>query len=102
MMLKPSPNGHNGRNERGHFAKGNPGGPGNPHGKRVGQLRAMLLDQVTDDDWTATIRKLLDDAKAGDKAARTELFTRVLGRPLEADMLDRLEALERAVNKTHK
>jgi len=95
----PSPNGANGRDNGGHFAKGNAGGPGNPHARRVGQLRSMLLQAVTDDDWLAVVAKLIDDAKAGDKAARAELFERVLGKPIEADLIERIEALEAAITE---
>lgn len=94
---QPSPNGTNGRDEGGRFTKGNPGGPGNPHAKRIGQLRSALLEAVTDDDWRAVVRKLIDDAIAGDKAARAELLDRVLGRPIEADLLERIEQLEEAL-----
>jgi hypothetical protein len=98
MSMSPSPSGDNGdRDTRGRFAPGNRAAVGNPHAKRVGQLRAMLLQAVTDDDWLATVRKLIEDAKAGDKAARSELFERVLGRPIEADLIERIEQLEQAL-----
>jgi len=98
-MTQPSPNGTNGRDNCGRFAKGNPGGPGNPYAARVGQLRSMLLEAVTYDDWLAAIRKLIDDAKAGDKAARRELFERTLGKPTEHDLIERLERLEELADK---
>jgi len=95
-MIAPSPNGDNGdaRDASGRFRPGHKGGPGNPHAKRVGQLRSALLKAVSDDDWLAIVRKLIEDAKAGDHAARCELFTRTLGRPTEADLIERLETLE--------
>jgi len=99
MSNRPSPNGTNGRGAGGRFAKGNAGGPGNPYAKRVGQLRSMLLDAVTDEDWLAAIHKLIDDAKSGDKAARRELFERMLGKPVEADLVERLERLEELADK---
>jgi hypothetical protein len=96
-MTPPSPNGDNGRTTGGRFAAGNPGGPGNPYAKRIGELRSALLQAVTDEDWTAMIRKLIDEAKAGERWAIGELLTRVLGKPTEADLIERLEALEAAL-----
>ena len=98
MIDRPLPNGDNGRDAGGRFVKGNPGGKGNPRAKQVADLRRTLLSAVTDDDWLATVRKLIDDAKAGDKAARAELFERTLGKPIEADLIERIEQLEQAIN----
>jgi len=69
MTALPSPNGANGRDGHGRFTTGNPGGPGNPYGQRTGHLRAILLDAVTDDELRASVRKLIEMAKAGDIAA---------------------------------
>ncbi|MFC2081923.1 hypothetical protein ACFLSF_02290 [Candidatus Bipolaricaulota bacterium] len=90
----PKPNGSNGRDERGRFTKGNPGGPGNPYAAQVGRLRSSLLSAITEDDIRAIVAKLVDQARDGDIAAARVLFTRVFGRPLEADILERIEALE--------
>ena len=97
MIQSPSPNGANGRDGRGRFAAGNGGGPGNPYATAVGRLRTALLVAVTEKDLTAVARALIEKAKGGDVAAIRELFDRVLGRPIEADLLERLEALERAI-----
>lgn len=97
MVNPPSPNGSNGRGNRGRFALGNKGGPGNPYASAVGKLRAALLRAVSEKDLAAVARALVDKAKAGDLAAIRELLDRILGRPIEADLLERLEALERAV-----
>jgi len=83
-----------GRGPNGRFLPGNPGGPGNPYAARVGELRAALLNAVTPADLAAIAKTLVVAAKGGDVAAAKVLFERVLGRPLEADILERLEALE--------
>jgi hypothetical protein len=57
------------RSKGGHFAKGNKGGPGNPYAR----------------------------AKDRDLGAAKEVLVRTLGRPLEADLLERIERLEHAV-----
>ena len=78
----------------GRFLQGNPGGPGNPYTKRVAALREALLAEVSPEDLRAIVRVLVDQAKSGDVAAAREVLLRTLGRPVEADLLERLEALE--------
>ena len=103
----PSPNGANrvggggasGRASGGRFAPGNPGGPGNPHAAHVGRLRSALLSAVGPEDLDAIARKLVELAKAGEMPAIRELFDRTLGRPTEADLIERLEALEELAGK---
>ncbi len=82
--------------ETGRFLPGNGGGPGNPYAARVAELRSALLEAVTPGDLAAIVRSLVQAARSGDVAAAKLVFERVLGRPLEADILDRLEALEQA------
>lgn len=78
----------------GRFLPGNRGGPGNPFARRVGELREALLAEVSPEDLRAIVRVLVDQAKSGDVAAAREVLLRTLGRPVEADLLERLEALE--------
>lgn len=84
----------NGRDARGRFTKGNPGGPGNPAAKRVAALRMALLEAVTEDDMRVIVRRLVKEAKAGNIQAAREVLLRTLGRPLEADLVERLDELE--------
>ena len=90
----PSPNGDNGHNPDGTFAKGNPGGPGNPYARRTARLRSVLLDAVSDDDLDAIVRALVDRAKSGDVVAAREIFNRLVGKPGNATDPDRLDADE--------
>ena len=90
-MTLPSPNGRDGR---GRFAPGWRGGPGNPHAKRVGELRSALLAAVTPEDMATIVGKLVELAKAGDVRAIREVMDRTLGKPIEADLIERLEQLE--------
>ena len=94
MNNVPSPNGLNGRDERGRFAAGNPGGPGNPHAKKVGKLRSAMLTAVTDDEMRSIVKKLVELARSGNVPAAKEVLDRCLGRPVEADLLERLDELE--------
>jgi hypothetical protein len=64
---------------------------------QVGRLRSAMLDAVTPDDMDAVLRKLVELAKAGNVPAMRELLDRTLGKPLEADLLERIEAVERAL-----
>ncbi len=90
-MSTPSPNGRDGQ---GRFTPGNPGGPGNPHAKRIGELRAAVLGAVGPEDMTAIVGKLVELARAGDVRAIREVLDRTLGKPVEADLIERLERLE--------
>ena len=98
-MDQRSTNGPNGRDGRGRFAKGNAGGPGNPHAGKVAKLRSAVLAAVKEDDMRQIVERLVRLAKEGDLAAVRELFLRTLGRPLEPDILERLERLEDAVQR---
>jgi hypothetical protein len=60
----------------------------------VAALRAALLEAVTPADMKAIVQKLVELAKGGNIAAPKEVLERCLGRPIEADLLERLEALE--------
>lgn len=82
------------RDQSGRFAAGNSGGPGNPYGRQVAALRQALLEAVTASDMQAIVHKLVEQAKAGDVQAAKEVLLRVLGKPVEADLLERLELLE--------
>ena len=95
MTDNPSTNGSNGeRNPDGTFAKGNSGGPGNPHAARIAKLRAALIEAVTPEDITAIVKRLISEARDGDLTAVKIVFERTLGKPLEADILERIEAIE--------
>ncbi len=98
-MVKPTPNGPNGRDERGRFAPGNVGGPGNPHAKQVGKLRSAMLAAVSDKEMKAVVKKLVELAKGGNVPAAREVLDRCLGRPVEADLLERLEELEELLSQ---
>src|ERR1700687_3237846 len=70
-----------GRDTRGKYATGNPGGPGNPFARRVAQLRAILVETVTDEELRIVAGQLMVKAKFGDLAAIKLLFQYVLGKP---------------------
>lgn len=78
----------------GKFLPGNAGGPGNPYTKQIAALREALLAEVKPQDLRAIVRVLVDQAKGGDVQAAREVLLRTLGRPVEADLLERLAALE--------
>lgn len=107
MTESPSANGVNGsavhaasgRDGRGRFAPGNRGGPGNPLAPQVAKLRAAMLKAVSARDMREITDKLVELAKAGNVAAIKEVFERTLGKPQEADLIERLEALEAALDE---
>jgi hypothetical protein len=77
---EPLLNGTNGRDGKGRFLKGNPGGPGNPLSKQANQLRSCLLDAVTEDDFREVVKRLVEQAKAGESWAVLEFFNRTAGK----------------------
>jgi hypothetical protein len=70
-----------GRDRGGRYIGGNAGGPGNPFARRVAQLRAVLLETVTDEELRIVAGQLMVKAKFGDLAAIKLLFQYVLGKP---------------------
>lgn len=94
MSKEPETPFGDGRDASGRFAKGNPGGPGNPLAGRLSKLRSALVGAVTEDDIRQIAEALVAAAKGGDMAATKELLLRTLGRPVEADLIERLERLE--------
>jgi hypothetical protein len=98
--MNDSDNNSDGRDGSGRFAAGNKGGPGNPFARKVGQLRSALLETVTEDDMRAIAAKLVAMARGGNLPAIRELIERTLGRPVEADLLERLEQLEQHLART--
>jgi hypothetical protein len=93
-MTSTSPPFGNGRDQHGRFTKGNPGGPGNPLAAKVSRLRSALIEAVTEDDIRQIAEMLVGLARGGDMAATKELLLRTLGRPVEPDLIERLERVE--------
>lgn len=93
-MDAPSPNGSNGRDENGRFAKGNRGGPGNPHARRVAALRIALLDAVDGEAMRDVVDGLVQRARGGDMAAIKLIFQYTVGKPVAAVDPDSLELHE--------
>jgi hypothetical protein len=77
----PTPNGDNGRDANGRFARGNPGGPGNPYYRRQAELKRMMLESVTDVDVLSVLRVLLGLARTGDLAAIKLFLEYTVGKP---------------------
>ncbi len=85
-----------GRNADGTFASGNRYGTGNPMAKRVNRLRVAMLQAVKPDDVRQIIRVLIENGKKGDVVAAREALDRIFGKPIEIDVLERLDVLEAA------
>lgn len=95
----PSPNGAIGRDYHGRFAQGNAGGPGNPHAAATAKLRAAMLKAITPAEITKVMRAMIRKAKSGDVSAAKEVIDRAIGKPLEPDLVARIEALELSSNQ---
>ena len=99
MAHTPLTNGSNGdRDLHGRFASGNAyGRRGSPHAAKVASWRSALTETVTVDDMAEVFRVLVERAKAGESWAVKELLDRTLGKPQEADLIERLDRLEAAL-----
>ena len=95
---EPSTNGDNGKDSLGRFEQGNKYGMGNPFAKKTAQLRAALLSAITPDDMAVVIKILISKARGGDLVAVKELLDRAVGRPVEADLYEKIEDLEHIIN----
>jgi hypothetical protein len=82
------------RDSKGRFTKGNKGGPGNPFARKVAELRAALVNFVTEDDMKHLCFVLKMRAEGGDMVAMKLLFQYVLGKPAETVDPDRLDVDE--------
>jgi len=104
--MKPTPtggyggNGNGDRGPDGRFRPGNKAARGNPHAVAVARLRSALLSAVTVADITEIVRVLVARARQGDVVAIKELLNRVLGPPVEHDLIQRIERLERIFTET--
>jgi hypothetical protein len=78
-----STNGQNGYHEpNGRFLTGAPAGPGNPCSRKTNNFRKALYECVSDEDFAAVVRALVDAAKAGQSWAVKEFLGRLLGKPV--------------------
>ncbi len=88
--------GENGdRDARGRFRCGCKPGPGNPMFRQIHEVRKAILTAVTPEDVAEIMRKLVKDAKRGDKLAARIVLERVLGPAVAIDLVARMEELER-------
>jgi len=86
-----------GRDATGRFGAGNKFARGNPFGAAVNKLRAALFAAVTEDDLTQVIEAMKMAAKGGDVPAAKELLLRVLGPPVDYELVERLDELEKRI-----
>ncbi len=101
-MVSPSPTAPNGdRDHRGRFLPGNGAAKGNPHAAKVGKLRAALLNAIAAQDIRRVVKALVAEAERGNVQAAKELLDRAVGKPIEADLLERIQALENAIEQVN-
>ena len=89
-----------GRDSKGRFVAGSfKGGPGNPLAGRVTKLRLAVLDALSPEDIQRVIKALVKEAEKGSIPACRELLDRTLGKPVETDLIDRIEQLEKLLSE---
>jgi hypothetical protein len=67
----------------------------------MGRLRQAALAAVRPQDVAAIVKSLIRLAVGGDVAASKELLLRVLGRPVEHDLVERIDKLEAVLLGRH-
>lgn len=87
------------RGPMGRWAKGNPGGPGNPHVRKVASLRSSLFNAVSATDMRKVVKRLVSAAIDGDVTAAKIVLERLLGPSVQADLLDRLDQQQAAIDR---
>jgi hypothetical protein len=83
------------------FKPGNPGGPGRPRRAIEQQYLASMAAVVSIEDWEAITTRAVQDAKAGDNAARSWLAKHLIGdEPLAlAELMEQVEALKAVIGE---
>ena len=69
------------RDEKGRFAKGNPGGPGRPTRETEQYFIELFRDCVSDDDFRAVVDALVRAAKRGNTSAAKMILDYLMGPP---------------------
>jgi hypothetical protein len=93
-MSEPSTHGNGGRGADGKFRPGNRLGQGNPLAGRAAKIRAILLKKLTPKRAATIAEMIIVKAEAGDLAYIRELLDRTIGKPTNAEVMERIEALE--------
>lgn len=99
MSDAPSANGGNGRDSRGRFAAGNKHSKGNPLGGAVSRMRSEMLKAVTEGDLETIVGVLVTRAKEGDLAAIKLLLSYAVGKPVDHEAMDRMDANRESAQK---
>ena len=86
--------GHADRDGNGRFKVGNRASLGNSMARRTARLRSALVGAVSIGDIERIVAALVGQAAGGDVGAAKLILAHVLGRPVESDLLHRLESLE--------
>lgn len=97
--MSPSTHGADGtsaeRDSRGRFVAGNTLGRGNPLAGAAAKFRAELFDACREENAIPrVVASVIARAVDGDMTAARLLFEYVLGKPIELDILQRVEELE--------
>src|SRR6478736_3466137 len=84
MSTEPVNGRSDGRLPGGRFGPGNKAALGNPNNRRMHELRAALLDAATPEQTAAIIRKMGEQAAAGDVPSARVYLDYVCGKPVQA------------------
>jgi hypothetical protein len=71
------------RDEKGRFVKGHPGGPGRPKREVEQEFFDATVAVVSPEDWSAIVKKAVEQAKEGNGYARSWLSDYLMGKPTQ-------------------
>ncbi len=89
------------RDHMGRYANGNPGnpgGPGNPYVKKLAAIRAATIASISIEDVFEMVFAVTERAKKGDVRAFEVIMNRVLGAPVNLELLNELETIKSQMN----
>ena len=91
-----------GRDEKGRFVKGWKGGTGNPHAAQVAKLRAALfaIPGLDDAIRQVFVKQALKAVEERDTRAARFVFEYLIGKPIEIDLMDRLDRIEEMLDSS--
>ena len=93
-LIRPLKTDVSGRDVHGRFAPGNQLAVGNLMAHKVARFRNKLFDAVSMTDFESIVCEVTNKAKSGEAWACKLIFMYILGKPLEADLLQRINDLE--------
>jgi hypothetical protein len=86
----------------GRFAPATRVGSDRPLASRAAKPHGTLFDAESDEDLAPIAQALVREARVGDFTAACELLDRLLSKPVELELIERLDALELSLQEARR